>query len=56
MTFLVVLALVALLSEDIPPHPINWWGASRNALILGAEGAVVALVMWRIAYRRAVPR
>jgi len=55
ITFLVVLALVALLSEFIPPQ-INWWGASLNALILGAGGAVVALVMWRIAYRRAVPR
>jgi hypothetical protein len=69
MTFLVVLALATRLFEFIPPivtgppsggppifvNPVNWWGASRNALILGAGGAVVALVMWRIAYRRAAP-
>jgi hypothetical protein len=54
MTFLVVLALVALLSEFIPPHPISWWGVSRNASILGAGGTVVTLVMWRIAYRAAL--
>jgi hypothetical protein len=67
MTFLVVLALATRLFEFIPPivssppsggppivvNPINWWGASRNALIHGAGGAVVALVMWCIAYRRA---
>lgn len=49
MTFLVVLALVALLSEFIPPHPINWSTASRNALILAGRGLVVTLVMRRIA-------
>jgi hypothetical protein len=67
MTFLVALALATRLFEFIPPivssppsggppivvNPINWWGASRSALILGAGGAVVAMVMWRIAYRRA---
>jgi hypothetical protein len=66
MTFLVFLGFVALLSGFILPivsggppivlNPVYWWGASRNALILGAGGAVAALVMWRIAYRRAVPR
>jgi hypothetical protein len=67
MTFLVFLGFVALLSEFILPivtspssggpsifvNPVYWWGALRNALILGVEGAAVALVMWRIAYRRA---
>jgi hypothetical protein len=51
MTFLVDLALWA-----INRPPIGWWATSRNALILAAEGAVAALVMWHIAYRRAVPR
>jgi hypothetical protein len=64
-TFLVVLALATRLFEFVPPivssqgivlNPINWLGASLNALILGAGGTVVTLVMWRIAYRRAVPR
>jgi hypothetical protein len=55
ITCLVALTLVALLSEFIPPQ-IDWWGASRNGLILGAGGALVALMMWHIAYRRAVPR
>jgi hypothetical protein len=53
MTFLVVLALVALLSEFIPPHPISWWGVSQCS-ILGAGGTVVTPVMWRIAYQAAL--
>jgi hypothetical protein len=48
--------LVALAPWAINRPPIGWLAASRNALILAAEGAVAALVMWRIAYRRAVPR
>jgi len=30
----------------------GWWVTFRAALLLGAEGVLVALVIWRIAYRR----
>jgi hypothetical protein len=33
--------------------PHGWWVAARTALMLGAGGVVVALVIWRIAYRAA---
>jgi hypothetical protein len=36
--------------------PHGWRVAARTALTLGAVGVVVALVIWRIAYRRSAPQ
>ncbi|MEO1280585.1 MAG: hypothetical protein AAFV69_02500, partial [Pseudomonadota bacterium] len=34
----------------------GWWSALHSAVMMGVIGGLVALVIWRIAYRRVVTR
>jgi hypothetical protein len=39
-----------VINNRLTPH--GWRRAARSSLVLAAAGAFVALVVWRIAYRR----
>jgi hypothetical protein len=39
-----------IIDNRLTPH--GWWAAFRGSLMLGAGGILVALIIWRTAYRR----
>ena len=56
LTFVVSLALRAglpIFANHLLTPP-EWWAAAHQSLISGLFGLVVALVIWRIAYRRSI--